>query len=112
MGALGSFFGWAVTFTGVLLAWILFRAQSFGEATVYLRGLVGQSGLAVAPGALILFCLAAVVMDHLAGWMDERRPGVVEQLHPIVRGAYFVFLVIFAWHTMPREANPFIYFQF
>jgi len=111
-GLVGSVVGWAVTFTGVLLAWILFRAPSFGAAGVYVRGLVGQAGLTIAPGGLILFCLSAVVVDHVAGWVHERRPGVVERIPPIVRGGYFVLLGVFAWHAMPREANPFIYFQF
>lgn len=111
-GPLGALLGWGVTFLGVLLAWILFRAQSFGEAAVYLRGLAGQAGTALAPGGLVLFCLGAVVVDHLAGWMDERRPGLGDRIPPGVRALYLVALVVIAWHAMPREANPFIYFQF
>lgn len=111
-GPVAGVLGWAVTFTGVLLAWVLFRAQSFEQAGVFLGGLFGQSGLVVAPGALVLFCLGAVVADHLAGWIDERRPGTLERIPTVLRGAYLVFLVIFAWQAMPRDANPFIYFQF
>lgn len=111
-GPLMGFLGWAMTFLGVLLAWILFRSTSFQEAGVFLQGLLGQSGVVLLPGTLVLFCLGAVVVDHLAGWVDERRPGLLERIPPALRGAYLVVLVMVAWQTMPREANPFIYFQF
>jgi len=111
-GPAAGLLGWGVTFTGVLLAWILFRAPSFHVAAVYLQGLWGQTGLVIVPGGLVLFCLAAVVVDHLAGWVEERSPGVLQRVPPVLRGGWFVFLVVFAWHAMAREANPFIYFQF
>jgi alginate O-acetyltransferase complex protein AlgI len=104
--------GWAATFVGVVFAWILFRAASFTVASEFISGLWGRSGESIHVSSIVMFSMAAVVVDHAVGWILEHRPDLAARPGPIVRAAYLVFLVVFAYHAMPREANPFIYFQF
>ncbi|MDT8340408.1 MAG: MBOAT family protein [Longimicrobiales bacterium] len=111
-GLLGGGIGWMLTFMGVLFAWILFRSPTFGDAAVFLDGLWGREGTVIAPTPLILVLLAAAVVDHLAGLALERAPDLSARIPPPLKAAWCVGLIVFAYHAMPRAANPFIYFQF
>jgi alginate O-acetyltransferase complex protein AlgI len=46
---LGQAAGLAVTFLSVVVAWVFFRADGFGEATTILRGMVGLNGISLPP---------------------------------------------------------------
>jgi alginate O-acetyltransferase complex protein AlgI len=111
-GVLGSAIGWSLTFLGVVAAWILFRSPTFGDAAVYFSGLWGREGMAITPTPLILVLLVAAVVDHLAGLAQERAPDLPASIPPALKAAWVVGLIVFAYHAMPRAANPFIYFQF
>lgn len=104
--------GWAVTTLGVMLAWILFRSQSFGQAWVYVVGLFGASGESIVTGPWVAFSITVVVAHHLFGLAAERHPVIGSRGSPVVRAAYFALMILATFHGMPDEPNPFIYFQF
>jgi D-alanyl-lipoteichoic acid acyltransferase DltB (MBOAT superfamily) len=107
-----AFVGWALTFLGAMLAWILFRAQSFPLAWAYLTGLVGAHGAAVAVSPMVWVAFAAFLFDHAWGFVEERAlvgPGRVPAL---VQGVAYAAMIVFLYHAKPQNPNPFIYFQF
>ena len=44
--------GRLTTFLAVVVAWVFFRAQTFGAATVLLKGMIGFYGLTIPPSTL------------------------------------------------------------
>jgi alginate O-acetyltransferase complex protein AlgI len=110
--AFGAFLGWVATFLGVLFAWILFRAQTFGDAAVFFKGLWGQDGQAIPVPALAVLLMIAVVADHAYGWLSEQEDWSLDRIPRPALAAGVAALVVFAYHAFPATATPFIYFQF
>ncbi len=104
--------GTVVTFYFVCLAWIFFRAQSFGDAATLLRGFVlfdGGDGLSLSP-----WLLAWPVILTPVHWMCARRlPRRWLDRAPdwAFSGAFGVAAAV-AVAFAPLRTDPFIYFQF
>ena len=107
----GTAFRIALTFTGAMLAFVLFRSQTFGQAEkMFHRMFVPSHGAASPVNTLPFWILAGVVLvAHLIasgpGWRAWW-----ERLHPAVRGlalASFLFVALIL-----ATAATFIYFQF
>lgn len=103
-----------LTFHVVCLAWILFRAASFGQALAVLRGL-GAGSFHLVPERLLPFLVAVVI---LAGYwlarplrprVEALRPGSVGQ-HLAYAGVGVALAVVFT--LFGASSNAFIYFQF
>jgi alginate O-acetyltransferase complex protein AlgI len=105
--------GIVLTFHLVCLSWILFRADTFGDALDFVLGIVTLRGgvpqptlwAAVLPGIVVM-----VVLDVL-----QRRAGddnLLLSTRPLARGllygAWIGAILVFSGETSP----PFIYFQF
>jgi alginate O-acetyltransferase complex protein AlgI len=101
----------ALTFVSVVVGWVLFRAQSFGDATRVLgamSGLFGRGALpAAGTGALRLTLLAgALGLTFLA-------PNTWQLSFPRSRAAAVVAaLAMFACFLRFAAPSPFLYFQF
>jgi D-alanyl-lipoteichoic acid acyltransferase DltB (MBOAT superfamily) len=84
-----------VTFTAVVFAWVLFRAESFSGAQNILGGMAGFNGIAVPEAYLAGFHKIDMIRNFLAGTGLEIRPV------PFVegKGAIFslIFLLILSW---------------
>lgn len=102
----------ALTSLGVLVGWVLFRAETLPDAITMLRALVG------ADGAPILFELSqpfwwvlgatglAIVYFARPSWRLAEKPSSA-----LVYGQLFLFW--FAVHELLGQGfNPFLYFQF
>ena len=97
----------------VSLGWLLFRAPGFGSAWVFLRGMFGGGGAAsLELPAVVGLAAAGFVIDHVAGYVLERRPETVRQMSAPVRGLGYAALLVLLWHGLPEHAHQFIYFQF
>jgi alginate O-acetyltransferase complex protein AlgI len=108
----GALVGWALTFLGAMLAWILFRAQSFPVAWAYFQGLFVGTGVSIAPTLMVWVAFAAFVFDHAWGFLEERSPVGLRRIPPFAQGVAYAAMIVFLYHAKPQNPNPFIYFQF
>jgi len=110
LGLLGA---WGLTQFCWAVALVLFRSETIGVAWTYARGMVSGAGEGVGTlPILVWIALSAVVVDHLAGWLMQRKPQVLERIPTPVRAMAAAAMIVFLYSAVPREANPFIYFQF
>ena len=103
-----------LTFFLVVLGWIIFRAESIGQAWEYMKDICSAS-LFTRPDAsgVTGFSLAIVIM-LVVEWL-QRRKGHGLDISGIRYGAirYAVYLaVIFLTFALGGQAENFIYFQF
>ncbi len=105
-------FSTALTFYWVCVAWIFFRAQTFGGAMDTFRAfvLLRSPGTESLPARLLaIFALLAVVHWIATTWSYDdlwrRAPA------PVFSVAYGALFAI-ALGLVPLQARPFIYFQF
>lgn len=104
------------TFYFVCCAWIFFRAQSFGDAFVMLRGFVlfrSAGEWTLEPTLLLLIAGLATAhwlssqraLTRLGAWLDTHAPA------PLFATGYGVAVAL-ALGFVPLRTAPFIYFQF
>jgi alginate O-acetyltransferase complex protein AlgI len=104
---------WLVTQAGLLLAWVLFRSATFSSWMVYLRGLVSSTGTETVPLTfLVWMAFVLFAVDHLAGWILERRPTLTADCPAAMRLPVYGFVL--AWIVMFGAGGQaqFIYSQF
>ena len=103
-----------LTFTLVLVGWILFRANTIGQAYEYFIGIFNHTLLTVPYEPLLLikllaFCLLLVIIE----WIQRKKDhGLdISISSPIVR---YVIYTVMIFITIAASGNPatFIYFQF
>ena len=95
----------------VMVGWVFFRAESFGDAGRILTGMVGRNGWAIGPEILWRIqpgAVAALLVGVLVAAAEPRifRDG---QARPLL------LTVLFAWavaRLLAASYSPFLYFQF
>jgi alginate O-acetyltransferase complex protein AlgI len=100
--------GWAMTLVFVMLAWVLFRAQTFEAALAIYQGLFGLSGLGVAFKWKALLLGAGVALIGPTAWDIAKQT-------PPSRWIALLFALVFVivLFKIGDDANyEFIYFQF
>ena len=111
---------WLFTFLMVNFAWVLFRADSLGEAAGFLAAMFGQgAGLWSAEAGLFfrenwtVLLAGAVFSAPVAPWLRDRLAGSRRILPDLVYAvlAAAIFLVS-ASFIIKGTYNPFIYFNF
>jgi alginate O-acetyltransferase complex protein AlgI len=104
----------ALTFFCVCVGWILFRAESLNDVSVFLlRMFVPTDGKAFgsAEVAIALAAWSAVALGHLISSYVELRPLLCRMPAPVMATAMTaVFLLVQV--LMPQRGGAFIYFQF
>jgi alginate O-acetyltransferase complex protein AlgI len=105
-------FGWAVTFLYVLVTWVFFRAQTFGDAWTMLR----KMAFLDTHGASWLYvqALAAIGLSVIAHvWVAARneRELLIDLRRPLAWTVAFAGILLVLFFS-PFSSNPFIYFQF
>ncbi len=121
---------WSLTFVAVVVAWVLFRAQSFAAAVTVLRGMVGlvhaplsdstvlwNAGLTVAGAVghcVVLGAIAALLPNsNRIGVALQERCRDSDRWTWILLGAAVSFSVFVLVINAARDAvSPFIYFNF
>ena len=104
---------WGLTMSVVLVGWVLFRAQTFGIAIVYLSRLLGWAtdGTRLSsPFILPAVCLVALV--HLVMNRDSNWAETISQRAMPQRIVAYTALVLLIVCLGATDASPFIYFQF
>jgi alginate O-acetyltransferase complex protein AlgI len=105
--------GRVVTFTFVVIGWIFFRAETFGDAITYLSRLLTSWG----PAEQVTWLVLVTIVAALAAQYIPKRMGLalewrVSQLPPIVQGIGFGMFLVALDLLGPQGVAPFIYFQF
>jgi len=119
---------WALTFVFVAVAWVFFRAASFGDAMTMLRALAGANGaastsvaawlggiagsLSAAEGFPRALALAPAVAGLLVVFMRENSNAMVESFRPTLRNGVLVALALPACVLQLARVTPFLYFNF
>jgi alginate O-acetyltransferase complex protein AlgI len=107
----------AVTFFFVLLAWVPFRAESWGAAFAYLRAMFGF-GAALPHSQLVrgeVFSLHHVVMMGICAFVVTRKTQAWDLARTVTwpKLAWMVPLFALGLAAMyTQSSNPFLYFQF
>ncbi len=103
-----------VTFHVVCLAWIFFRADSFGTAGDILRRLVDAWGEPT--GAVTLGVVLAILVGIGTQYLPARVPLTLmarfSHLPPVAQGALVGVALMLISTLGPEGVAPFIYFQF
>jgi alginate O-acetyltransferase complex protein AlgI len=103
--------GWfVVTQAVVLVAWIFFRSDSFGNAMVFLANIGGLDF--PMPTTMMwvgMLFLVPLVIHHAWAWAEER--GTVRPLTPSSRAA-LAAVMVYGIVTLYAGTSDFIYFQF
>ena len=97
----------------VCLAWVFFRAQSFGEATRFLQGVTQWSWkpeYLMGFKFLALFSVPLMLLDLVLEMRDEEY--ALEKLPVPFRLAAALSLVMIVTFFAGNQVNAFIYFQF
>jgi alginate O-acetyltransferase complex protein AlgI len=122
---------WVATFSGVVVAWIFFRAHSFGGALAVLQGLVGQSGYtsaAIVKSNGLIYSLGLLAIAWFAPNTQQilraHMPTQYYAITPQPKGGRHVswsfqsstaflgaILLLIAVLLMPKGSD-FLYFQF
>lgn len=118
--------GWtgnALTLFLVMIGWVFFRSNSFGQALDFLRAMFGASQLSgfqyfhlgyyLDAGLLTYFIIGWVVVlfpyDHFRRVWSVWRPATLA----LAKGAVSLFILLIAVLMMSKmQFSPFIYFQF
>ncbi len=104
---------WLVTFNLVVLGWIIFRAQTIGDAWTVLRRL-GSFGAPTLWTAPVLVAIGLVIgLQLLPERSTEEGQARLGRLSPAVLGAALGVVILFVAATVPSQGvPPFIYFRF
>ena len=102
----------ALTFTGVVVAWIFFRAQDMDTALGILAGCAGLNGLDLTPehatkAGVLFILLALAAVNMLPNSMQ-----LAQSLRPAFRWLAFMVLLAAVSLTMLNNPSEFLYFQF
>ena len=110
-GRVRNLLGWVLTLFVVTLGWVLFRADNFGMAWIYLSGLFGGGAAEISwISPYALGGIALVVFTHCIG---ETKWGLKIRDVKTPMGLYCVLTAFALALLYPADgANPFIYFQF
>lgn len=104
---------WLLTYLSVHLAWVLFRAQDFATARIYLQGMVLPAGGGTLEVPVLVYCaIVFFLIDHAVGYVTEQRVIGKLRIPVLLRAAFYAAMVIFLFHARPANVDPFIYFQF
>ena len=103
------------SFFAVMLAFVVFRAENISQAWNIIAAMFvsdnSQSVLKIDSWMYVVLSVF-VVMMATQWWMRERELStVVNALHPILRGLFISFLLLFILLST-GNSNAFIYFQF
>ena len=118
-GKILNAFTWLTTILFVILGWVLFRAESIGDAFVYLKSMFGLCGNAFSDGMftgyfeqnVILLVIGIVLCTPVFRWLKEKTKNNNAAGYVKAFGCIVLFLLSIA-SLVGSSYNPFIYFNF
>lgn len=108
--------GWLVTFVGVMVAWVFFRAANIDDAFFILGRILNFETLVLLPQAMAESWrgVAAIGVLVAAEWLqrDKEHPLQFDRIPVAVEQLGYVAMVFFVVSYGAVDETPFIYFQF
>ena len=118
-GKVLNVFKWMYTIIFVVLGWVLFRAESIGDAAQYLGSMFGLTGNAFSDGmftgwfvqSIILLVIGIVLCTPMFRRLKEKTKNS-HTIEFIRVGGLIVLFVLCVASLVSSSYNPFIYFNF
>lgn len=101
-----------ITFTLVVIGWIVFRAENIGQAFQFVYAIFNQ-GLVRTP--LLPFCSNYIALMLVVEWFQRKNEHGLQfnrHISPWLRYPIYYTLIIMCLLCTPLHSEPFIYFQF
>ncbi len=118
-GKVLNIFKWFYTAFFVLIGWVIFRAESIGDAVSYIGSMFGMNGNAFADGLFtgwftqnfILICIGAVLSTPVFKILSQKTHNcnLIDYIRAVVLIGLFILSVA---NLLSSSYNPFIYFNF
>lgn len=118
-GRIINIFKWLYTILFVVIGWVIFRADSIGDALVYLKSMFGLNGMPFADGMfigwftqnMIVFGIGVLLCTPLFRILKEKtKDNVIVGYGSVV--ALIALFVLSVASLVSSSYNPFIYFNF
>lgn len=118
-GKVLNVFKWMYTILFVVLGWVVFRAESIGDAFVYIRSMFGLMGNAFADGMftgwltqnLILLVIGFVLCTPIFRFLSQKT--MKSNVIGFVKAGGLICLFVLSVASLVSSSyNPFIYFNF
>lgn len=112
--SLGDVARMAVTFAGVTVAWVFFRAATVSQAWEYLLACTRWSGGGAGLSVPHVMAMTAVAIMLMFEWCGRRDPFALQQIFPhsvVLRWSTYLVLILAILQFAVTDV-PFIYFQF
>lgn len=118
------FLAWPLTMTFVLIGWVIFRAETVGQALTLYQGMIGLNGLPLTGETLILMrpteaiCLLMGAVISVCPILGERQslriPKSINRPLAAYSASVGTFVLFCCCVTImhARSESPFLYFQF
>ena len=103
-----------LTFFLVVIGWIIFRAESIGQAWAYIGHMCTSSILSMPDAPGVTGFSVAIVLMLVVEWVQRDKPHALDLTNIrscVLRYAIYVF-VLFLTFSLGGRAENFIYFQF
>ena len=118
-GKVLNVFKWLYTILFVVLGWVIFRAESIGDAFVYLGAMFGLNGNVFADGMftgwfeqnVIMLSIGVVLCTPLFRWLSQKTKNS-NVIGFVKVGGLICLMVLSIASLVSSSYNPFIYFNF
>ena len=103
-----------MTFQIVCIAWVFFRATSFGNAWDVFDSMLTNWGQAspLITASVVAATVVGIGVQYVPRATLERLTEWFGKLHPVVMGAAIALCLIVTFNLGPEGVSPFIYFSF
>ena len=103
-----------LTFFLVIIGWIIFRAESIGQAFEYFERMCSSSILSAPDASGVTGFSVAIVLMLVVEWIQRGKPHALDiaNIHSCVLRYVIYFFVLFLTFSLGGRSENFIYFQF
>ncbi len=103
-----------ITFQIVCIAWVFFRATSFGNAWAMFESMLRNWGMAspLVTATVLAATIAGIGVQYVPRVYLERLTEWFGKLHPVVMGLAITVCLLVTFNLGPEGVAPFIYFSF
>ena len=112
---LREFMGMVITFGLVVIGWVFFRAQTIGDAFIYIRGMLSKTLFQIPAMNIPWYLVLVVVFFIFVEWLGREEDFALRKIGLIWPRFFrwsFYYLIVFMVFYCTGSSKQFIYFQF